>query len=244
MQHLLKRIRSKLYAQESFVHKWRRERMQETFERLRLPPHVRIADLGGSECVWKLLDHDYHVTLVNLPGSNRTTSDPDRFTIVDGDACSLRDLFGDMSFDAVHSNSTIEHVGDESRQALFAAEVHRLAPAYWVHTPSSHFPIEIHTGVPFYWTSGAGARGPLAAVAQQIAGVHCGDEEHPGPFPKTDENPLSRWTSLHRTKVRFREIVFVLPLSRWRVMGHSSVRLAQMIANREPTELAWDPGMA
>jgi len=55
-----------------------------------------------------------------------------------------------MSFDAVYSNSTIEHVGDESRQALFAAAVRRLAPAYWVQTPSSHFPIEIHTGVSLY----------------------------------------------------------------------------------------------
>jgi len=132
--------------------------MREMFGRLGLPPHARIVDLGGSEFVWKLTDQDCQVTLVNLPGYNRTTSDPDRFTIVDGDACNLRDLFGDMTFDAVYSNSTIEHVGDESRQSLFAAEARRLAPAYWVQTPSSCFPIEVHTGVPFYWTLPEGVR--------------------------------------------------------------------------------------
>ncbi|MGP0065789.1 MAG: class I SAM-dependent methyltransferase [Isosphaeraceae bacterium] len=121
-------------------------------KRLRLPSKARIIDLGGSEFVWKLVDHDYHVTLVNLPGFNPAPSDPDRFTTVSADACHLRDLFDDMSYDAVYSNSTIEHVGDESRQSLFAEEVRRLAPAYWVQTPSTRFPLEIHTGVPFYWS--------------------------------------------------------------------------------------------
>jgi hypothetical protein len=152
MQVLIRRIDGSLYGKESFVHRWRRRRMHEMFERLKPPPKARIIDLGGSEFVWKLVEHDYHVTLVNLPGSIPALSNPEQFTSVAADACHLGDLFDDMSFDVVYSNSTIEHVGDESRQALFAAEVRRLAPAYWVQTPSSRFPLEVHTGLPFYWS--------------------------------------------------------------------------------------------
>jgi hypothetical protein len=158
MQTLIRRFGNRLYTEESFVSEWRRGRMRQMFQVLRLPPRARIVDLGGSEMLWRLLDHDCHVTLVNLPGWNCTSSDPDRFTVVEADACNLQDVFGDMSFDAVYSNSTIEHVGDESRQAWFAAAARRLAPAYWVQTPSSRFPIEIHTGIPFYWSLPALAR--------------------------------------------------------------------------------------
>jgi hypothetical protein len=34
---------------------------------------------------------------------------------------------------------------------LFAAEVKRLAPTWWIQTPNPLFPIEAHTGMPFYW---------------------------------------------------------------------------------------------
>ena len=38
-----------------------------------------------------------------------------------------------------------------ARQAAFAAGIRRIAPSYWVQTPSPRFPVEAHTGVPFYW---------------------------------------------------------------------------------------------
>jgi Methyltransferase domain len=151
MQQLLRRISHKIERQ-TLGPKWRRTRMRDMLERLRVPPHARVIDLGGSEFNWKLIDHDCHVTLVNLPGFNPPSSDPGRFTRIEADACHLTNIFEDMSFDVAFSNSTIEHVGDESRQELFAREVQRLAPAYWVQTPSSRFPIEIHTAVPLYWS--------------------------------------------------------------------------------------------
>jgi hypothetical protein len=125
---------------------------------LRLPERARIVDLGGDEYYWHFFDHDFHVTIVNLPGTVRQPSDPCRYKLIEADACNLKDRFADGSFDAVFSNSVIEHVGDESQQAKFAVEVRRLAPAYWVQTPSTQFPYEVHTGIPFYWNLPTSAR--------------------------------------------------------------------------------------
>ncbi len=125
--------------------------MQAMLDLMKLPPRSRVIDLGGTEENWRLIDHGFHVTLVNLPDWQDPVSDPDHYRRVDGDACNLGAQFADNSFEAVFSNSTIEHVGDEEQQARFAAETRRLAPAYWVQTPSTLSPIEPHTGVPFYW---------------------------------------------------------------------------------------------
>jgi hypothetical protein len=125
--------------------------MRAMLELLRLPAQSRIVDLGGREDSWQLIDHGFHVTLVNLPGSNPPVSDPVRVSSIEADACDLGELFADGSFDAVFSNSVIEHVGGEERQAQFAAQARRLAPAYWIQTPSTLSPIEPHTGIPFYW---------------------------------------------------------------------------------------------
>jgi hypothetical protein len=51
----------------------------------------------------------------------------------------------------VFSNSVIEHVGPEDRQAAFAREVRRLGRSYWVQTPCRWFPIEAHTAMPLWW---------------------------------------------------------------------------------------------
>lgn len=59
-------------------------------------------------------------------------------------------MFDDRSFDVVFSNSVIEHVPQE-RRAELAATVLRLAPSWWVQTPSKYFPIEAHCNLPFWW---------------------------------------------------------------------------------------------
>jgi hypothetical protein len=118
---------------------------------------ARILDLGGTRSYWTIFPSDalerlgVHVTLVNLPGA-APPRDEARFSFVAADGCDLRGRFVDGSFHVVHSNSVIEHVGDWQRMSAFAAEVRRLAPAYFVQTPNFWFPVEPHFMAPlFHW---------------------------------------------------------------------------------------------
>ena len=54
-----------------------------------------------------------------------------------------------MAFDLAFSNSVIEHLYDWKSQLEFANEIQRIAPKYFVQTPSKIFPIEPHFLTPF-----------------------------------------------------------------------------------------------
>lgn len=109
---------------------------------------VSILDVGGRETYWMALplkflkENEVRITILNLP-SDLAGDDSEIFTHAEGDACEMGRYPND-SFDIVHSNSVIEHVGDWSRIKAFANETRRLAPRLFVQTPYFWFPIEPH----------------------------------------------------------------------------------------------------
>jgi hypothetical protein len=115
---------------------------------------VRVLDVGGTPTYWRLVSPAYlasrrvEITLANLPGTLQN-EDAKSFRIIEGDACDLA-MLPDRTFDVVHSNSVVEHVGDWNRMRAFAREVRRLAPMYFVQTPNFWFPIEPHFMCPFF----------------------------------------------------------------------------------------------
>ena len=71
--------------------------------------------------------------------------------VIIGDA---RDtLLEDNSFDIVHSNATIEHVGSFENQVLFVREMLRSSKeSVFIQTPNRLYPLEFHTILPFiHW---------------------------------------------------------------------------------------------
>jgi hypothetical protein len=113
----------------------------------------RILDIGGTLDYWRTYQGELDwsrvdVTLVNL-GEEQT--ELQGFRSLAGDARHLSQ-FEDDSFDVVHSNSVIEHVGRWNDMASMAAEVRRLAPAYFLQTPYFWFPMEPHARTLFlHW---------------------------------------------------------------------------------------------
>ena len=135
-----------------FSQRQRQKRMAKFVSRMKITGGERVIDLGGTIEFWNDLTIPLKITVVNLPGEvtrleNGTVHD---VTFREGNACAV-DFAEDMSFDIAFSNSVIEHVGDEDRQVAMAGEVRRLAPNYWVQTPSIWFPIEAHNHMPFWW---------------------------------------------------------------------------------------------
>lgn len=105
----------------------------------------RIADIGGTKYYWDIAEgfaasRNVEITLINPKEAQASAG---KFRYLDGDATDLSAL-DDMSFDFVHSNSVIEHVGDWPKMAAMAANVRRLAPCYYVQTPNFWFPYEPH----------------------------------------------------------------------------------------------------
>ena len=121
----------------------------------RIGRKIRIVDLGGTASYWRMVppnllaSHVASVVLINLVETSPTCPAP--LSYLRGDVCSLPDL-ADDSFDLVHSNSVIEHVGDWQRMKRFAAEARRLSLSHFIQSPNFWFPIEPHFGLPFlHW---------------------------------------------------------------------------------------------
>ena len=120
-------------------------------EILRTRDECRILDIGGEPAYWTavadlMADRRCRVTLVNIVAYPVET---EGMKSLAGDARDLHE-FPDKSFDIVHSNSVIEHVGRWQDMIAMAREVRRLAPGYFVQTPYFWFPIEPHCSTAFF----------------------------------------------------------------------------------------------
>ncbi len=130
---------------------------------------LNVLDLGGSAGYWQRLGFDWmrahgvKVMCVNYDESElpRGASGDIPIKLEIGDARALT-RHADNSFDLVHSNSVIEHVGRWADMVAFASETRRLAPAYYVQTPYFWFPVDPHFfRVPFFHWLPVGVRAKL-----------------------------------------------------------------------------------
>lgn len=155
----------------------------------------RILDLGGTARYWTLFERDYllsrncRVLVLNL---RKQGEDDDIFTFGHGDATDLPE-HADRSFDLVHANSVIEHMGGWAAMEAFAREVRRLADRYYIQTPCFWFPFEPHFRLPFvHWLPFTVALRVLAWRARK---------------DKPDVGMVARWLennrTLDRTQLRF-----------------------------------------
>jgi len=116
---------------------------------------VRIIDIGGAAPYWNFLAAELETLNCSIVLFNRVAeqisaeeTDNPRFSVLIGDARCVN--LPSMSFDLVHSNSVIEHVGSWVDMRAMAGEVRRLAPSYFVQTPNFWFPYEPHYYQPFF----------------------------------------------------------------------------------------------
>lgn len=145
----------------------RKRRMRAFIGLTHLREGMSVLDLGGQPMIWNSVPERLNLTIMNLPGV-AVTQTPSHHSIryVGGDACEQL-ACEDRTFDAVFSNSVIEHVGPANRQEAFAAQVRRVGKSYWVQTPAKWFPIEAHCGRPFWWLYPAWLRRRFIALWRQ-----------------------------------------------------------------------------
>lgn len=137
---------------------FRRRRLRWMQRELALRDGERLLDVGGYPWCWPPGATAARVTLLNRAFPDGTAAEG--FTYVTGDGCALP--FGDGEFDAVFSNSVIEHVGTWERQQAFAREARRVGRRLWVQTPAREFFVEPHLLAPFvHWLPRRMQRGLL-----------------------------------------------------------------------------------
>lgn len=139
--------------EDSIATSFRKRRIFRMLNMLDLTKKVNILDIGGTFSYWVGLGTLYRhenveITIINLEVQNK---DLNNLHMRQGDACALRE-YDNNSFDLVHSNSVIEHVGNERHMAAMAGEIRRLAPKHFVQTPDYACLIEPHYKLPFiHW---------------------------------------------------------------------------------------------
>jgi SAM-dependent methyltransferase len=139
---------------------------------------VSLGDRGGqSGCTThNFLEERYpwpeRITALGLHDGSRFRERYPRIAYVRGDGCALP--FADGSFDVVHSNAVIEHVGGRDRQEAFVREALRVGSRVFLTTPNRWFPVEVHTRFPLvHWLPH-----DLAGRVYDLAGKSWAKENH------------------------------------------------------------------
>lgn len=139
---------------------------------------VSLGEAGGqSGCTThNFLEDRYpwpeRLTALGLHDGARFRERYPRIAYVQGDACALP--FPDASFDLVHSNAVVEHVGGRDRQEAFVREALRVGKRVFLTTPNRCFPVEVHTRLPLvHWLPES-----LAGRVYDLAGKSWARENH------------------------------------------------------------------
>jgi hypothetical protein len=132
--------------------RFRPGRLRRFYDCLSVTADHRVLDVGGSTYFWTLAAElglpMPEVTVANLRPAESAIPPRVRWIVADA----RRLPFADAAFDAVFSNSVIEHVGGSDDRQRMADEVRRVGRAYFVQTPDRAFPVEPHTLTPFlHW---------------------------------------------------------------------------------------------
>lgn len=131
---------------KSLANRFRRKRFRYFREFIAdIPLPVRILDAGGTENFWVQMgmkdNPDLEITILNL--NEPEYSQNGNLKFVKGNATDLSE-FADKSFDAVFSNSVIEHIPLKNERQKMADEIKRVGIRYFVQTPNYYFPFEPH----------------------------------------------------------------------------------------------------
>jgi hypothetical protein len=138
---------------------------------------IVVLDVGGRTDYWNnvglgqiaridVMNHDPNELARPVPSTI--------FSHLIGDARDLSD-YPDDSFDFVHSNSVIEHVGPWLDMEAMAHEVRRVGRAGWIQTPAWEFPIEPHFKAPILHWFGAPIRRKMLWMSRDYR--NCGIAE-------------------------------------------------------------------
>lgn len=129
----------------SYVNKLRRKRFRIFIELINeFDKPVTILDAGGTVNFWEQMgfagNNDYRITIINISGETNKKYRNIDFIIADA---SDMNMIKDKEFDAVFSNSMIEHIERKKRKQA-AKEIQRCGKMYFVQTPNYWFLIEPH----------------------------------------------------------------------------------------------------
>lgn len=131
---------------------FRRQRLKRFYNYFEIKSTTKLIDIGGNLFFWNLAKSEGFpvpkVTIVNIHEADSHLPENINWVV----SCGTKLPFDDWEFDIAFSNSVIEHLSTWEMQKEFANEISRIAPNYFVQTPSKSFFFETHLLTPFiHW---------------------------------------------------------------------------------------------